>query len=429
MRYPPPISVMFTANRERLLEKLPQDAIVVVHSNDVMPTNADGVMPFRQNNDLYYLTGVDQEETILVLRPGAAEKDDRAVLFVRETSELLAIWEGAKLTKEQASKQSGIKTVHWTRDFDSVFHRLVPQVDKIYLSTNEHLRAEEVVETRNRRFIKKCREQYPLHQYRRLSPLMHELRVRKSDVELDYLQEAIEITRHGFERVLQFMKPGVGEWEVEAEYLHEFVRRRSRGFAYAPIIGSGANACVLHYIEKSGLCDDGELVLMDVGAEFGNYNADMTRTIPVNGRFSPRQKAVYQSVLIVMKHATSLLRPGLKPTDYQNEVLEAMAKELVDLKLLSPKDLRGGEGTRAAVRKYFMHGTSHHLGLDVHDVSLPDQVFDEQMVLTVEPGIYIPEEGIGIRLENNVVIEADGVRDLFEGFPLEVDEIESAMAK
>lgn len=409
------------------MERLPKDALVVVHANDIMPTNADGVMPFRQNNDLFYLSGIDQEETILVLRPGAENEAERALLFVRETSELLAVWEGAKLTKEQAAERSGVTTVHWTNDFDAVFHRLVPQVEQIFLSTNEHLRAEEVVETRNRRFIKKCRDLYPLHQYRRLAPLMHELRSYKNEDELAYLREAVDITRAGFERVLGFMEPGVGEWEVEAEYLHEFVRRRSRGFAYAPIIGSGANACVLHYIENSGICDAGELVLMDVGAEFGNYNADMTRTIPVNGRFSERQKAVYEAVLRVMKGATAMLRPGLKPLDYQNQVLELMERELVDLKLISVRELSREKSKRALTRKYFMHGTSHHLGLDVHDVSLPNQTFDAGMVLTVEPGIYIPEEGLGIRLENNVVIGEDKTVDLFKDFPLEVEEIEYAM--
>lgn len=427
MRYDPVDSQLFIRNRERLRGKLSPGALVIVHANDVMPTNADGVMNFRQNNDLYWLTGIDQEETVVMLFPDAIDEKDREIVFVRETSDLIAVWEGAKLTKEQATGVSGISTVCWTKDFDATLHRLAPQAKSLCLATNEHLRAEAVVETRNSRFIQRCREQYPLHHYERLAPFMHELRMIKDPVEIEQLQRAIDITEKGFRRVLDFVKPGVGEWEIEAEYLHEFIRHRSRGFAYQPILGSGANACVLHYIENSARCQDGDLLLMDVGAEWANWNADMTRTIPVSGRFSPRQKAIYESVLRVMKFANSIMRPGMDPAEYQIAVQDEMAGELVSLGLIDKNVLGEDETRRQAVRKYFMHGTSHQIGLDVHDVTAIGAPFAEGMVLTIEPGIYIPDEGIGIRLENNVLIRADKNVDLFENFPLEVEEIEDAM--
>lgn len=427
MRYDPVDPSLFVRNRERLFAKLPTDALVVVHANDVMPTNADGVMPFRQNNDLYWLTGVDQEETVVVLCPGAKEEKDREILFVRETSDLIAVWEGAKLTKEQATEVSGIQSVAWTSAFEATLQRLAPQAASIYLTSNEHLRAEAVVETRNARFVKRCQDLFPLHQFCRLAPLMHELRAVKDEVEISQLKQAVDITEAGFRRVLDFMKPGVGEWEVEAEYLHEFLCRRSRGFAYQPIIGSGKNACVLHYIENSQRCADGDLVLMDVGAEWANWNADMTRTVPVNGRFTKRQKDVYNATLRVMRFANSILKPGLDPLEYQRAVQDEMGKELVDLGLLTPADIREQSDQREAVRRYFMHGTSHHLGLDVHDVAPAGAAFQENCVLTIEPGIYIPEEGIGVRIENNIVVRESGNIDLFDNFPIEVDEIEEAM--
>ena len=429
MRYEPIDPAFFVRTRERLRGLLKPNSLVIVHSNDVYPTNADGTMPFKQHSDLYYLTGVDQEETVLVLMPDAYDEKDREILFVRETSEQIAIWEGDKLSKEQATAATGIPRVEWVDSFESVLHRLAPQVENIYLPTNEHLRAEVIVETQNDRFIRKCQQRYPLHRYERLAPLMHRLRMLKDDEEIKVIQKACDITGAAFRRLLGFIKPGVGEWEIEAELLHEFVRRGSRGFAYTPIIGSGASACVLHYVVNDQVCKDGDLILMDVAAEYAGWNSDMTRTVPVNGRFSPRQRAVYDAVLRVKRGANELLRPGKLPVDYQNEVLELMEKELMDLKLIDVTEAKQQGPGKPLVRKYFMHGTSHHLGLDVHDVSPPNEPFAAGMVMTIEPGIYIREEGIGIRLENDVVIGVEKNFDMMAEIPIEAEEIEQLMAK
>ena len=428
MRYETVDPHLFVSNRERLRSLLKPNSIVIVHANDIYPTNADGTMPFRQQNDLYHLTGVNQEDTVLILMPDAYEERDREILFVKETSELIAIWEGEKLSKEQATAVSGIKRVDWVQTFEGLLHRLVPQVDHIYLVTNEHLRAEVIVETKNARFIKHCQERYPLHRYERLAPLMHQIRAVKQEEEIRMIQRACDITEAGFRRVLGFIKPGVGEWEIEAEYMHEFLRSGSKGFAYTPIIGSGKNACVLHYITNEQVCQDGELLLMDVAAEYMGWNADMTRTVPVNGRFTPRQRAVYDAVLRIKRGANKLLRPGTRPIDYQMAVVEMVEKELVDLKLLDAQEVKKQGPEKLLVKKYFMHGTSHHLGLDVHDVAPPNEPFAEGMVFTIEPGIYIREEGIGIRLENNIVIGRDSNTDLMAGIPIEADEIEELMA-
>lgn len=428
MRYEPIDPQLFVTNRERLRALLKPNSVVILHSNDVYPTNADGTMPFRQQNDLYYLTGVDQEETILFLLPDAPEPRDREILLVKETSEYIAIWEGEKLTKTQAAKISGISRVEWIGSFEALLHRLVPQVENIYLITNEHLRAEVVVETKNARFIRDCQARYPLHRYERLAPLMHRLRMVKQPAEIEVIQKACDITEAGFRRVLGFIQPEAGEWEIEAEFMHEFLRRGSRGFAYTPIIGGGKNACVLHYITNDHVCREGDLILMDVAAEYAGWNSDMTRTVPVNGKFTPRQRAVYDAVLRVMRGANELLLPGKLPADYQREVLELMEKELVDLKLFTAAEAKSQGPDKPLVKKYFMHGTSHHLGLDVHDVSPPNEPFAEGMVLTIEPGIYIREEGIGIRLENNVVIGKDGNFDLMQNIPIEAEEIERLMS-
>ena len=428
MRYDPIETELFVRNRERLRGQLKPNSIVIVHANDLLPTNADGTLALHQNRDLFHLTGIDQEETIVVLFPDAKLKREREILFVRETNDHVAVWEGKKLSKEQATVASGITRVEWTSSFEDVLMGLVPQVEHIYLSTNEHLRAMRVTETRNDRFIKLCQERFPLHRYERLAPLMHELRMVKDPIEVSMLQKACDITEAGFRRVLGFVKPGVGEWEVEAEYLHEFVRRRSRGFAYTPIIGSGANACVLHYLENNQICKDGEMLLMDVAAEYGNYNADMTRSIPVNGRFSERQRAVYNSVLRVMRGANEILRPGITPTDYQRQVREMMEGELVDLGLLDAHQAKQqNRETLPLVSEFFMHGTSHHLGLDVHDVCAAHEPIREGMVFTIEPGIYIRKENLGIRIENDVVVGKDGNFDLMRNIPIEVEEIEELM--
>jgi Xaa-Pro aminopeptidase len=427
VRHQPIDPQFFVRNRERLRAMLQPNSIVLVVSNDTLPTNADGVMPFRQNNDLYYLTGVEQEDTVLVMMPEARDPKEREILFVKETSELIAVWDGQKLTKEQARERTGVERVEWSQGFDGFLHRLVPQADHIYLTTNEHLRAAVVVETANDRLIRKCQARYPLHRYQRLAPLMHRLRMTKDEVELAMIRKACEITEAGFRRLLGFIKPGVGEWEIEAELLHEFVRRGSRGFAYNPIIGSGKNACVLHYGENDQVCRDGELVLLDVAAEYAGWNSDLTRTVPVNGRFSERQREVYDAVLRVFRGANQLLRPGNTPLEYQKAVVEMMEEELIGLRLIDAKEAKAQAEDKPLVRKYFMHGTSHHLGLDVHDVAPPHEPFEEGMVFTIEPGIYIRDEGFGIRLENDVVLGKDGNLDLMAGIPIEAEEIEDLM--
>ncbi|WP_269540146.1 aminopeptidase P N-terminal domain-containing protein [Cerasicoccus fimbriatus] len=433
MRYDPAPAELFVRNRERLAALLPAGAMAVIHANDIYPTNADGVMPFKQNANLYYLSGIDQEDTVLILYPDAADEKDRAVLFVRETTEHLRIWEGEKLTIEQAKALSGIGSVKLTTAFDAELQRLAFQAQTLFLETNEHPRAEASAPTRNDRFIAASKDKFPLHQYGRLAPLMAELRSTKQPEEIDMIRQAIAITHGGFERALKFIAPGVGEWEIEAEFNHEFLRQRSRGFAYTPIVASGANALCLHYIENNQRCQDGDLLLMDIGAEWGNWNADLTRTVPVNGKFTERQRAVYDAVLRVFKHADGALRPGVSLKAYTRSVYDCMAEELAGLGLLTADQLKARTAdmpiTADPVRQYFMHGVSHHLGLDVHDVSVADAPVAEGMVFTIEPGIYIGEEGIGIRLENNFLVGKDGNTDLCAGVPLEADEIEAAMAR
>ncbi|UII23468.1 aminopeptidase P family protein [Fulvivirga ligni] len=427
MRYQPINNELFTINRSRFAEMLKPNSIAVFNSNDIMPTNADGTMAFRQNNDLYYLSGIDQEESILVIYPDFHNERLREILFLRETNDEIAIWEGHKYTKQEAKEASGIETIFWLSQFDNVFNTLMAEAEYVYLNTNEHIRAAVSVETRDSRFIKQCMASFPLHKYERVAPIMHELRAVKSNLEIATMQKACDITEKGFRRVLEFTKPGVMEYEVEAEYIHEFVRNGSRGFAYTPIVASGFNACVLHYIENSQECKDGDLLLMDVGAEYANYNSDMTRTIPVSGRFTDRQKDVYNAVLRVMKEAMQMLVPGNVISQYHKEVGLFMQSELVQLGLLDQTDIKNGTDLMPAYKKYFMHGTSHHLGLDVHDVGNIYQEMKPGMVFTVEPGIYIREENMGIRLENNVVITEDGIIDLMENIPLEADEIEDLM--
>lgn len=428
MRYEQIDKELFVRNRKRLADLLEPGAMAIVHANDILPANADGVLPFVQNRDLYYLSGVDQEETVVIIFPDAVEEKDREILFVRETSELLSIWEGEKLSKEQAIGVSGIGQVNWSSSFEAHFHRLMPQARSVYLATNEHLRAQVVVETRNARFIKECQGRYPLHEYRRLAPLMDELRVIKDKVELEQLQKAIDLTETGFRRALGFIKPGVGEWEIEAEYLHEFVSKRSKGFAYPPIVGSGKNACVLHYVDNNETCSDGEMVLMDVGAEWANWNADMTRTVPVNGQFTERQRDVYNSVLSVQRGSMDFLRPGVTQQEWRDYTIELMEAELIRLGLIDADDAKEQDpNDRHLVKKYYMHGIGHHLGLDVHDVGNAYEPIKEGMVFTVEPGIYIREENLGVRIEDNILIGPEKNLNLFENFPVEVEEIEEAM--
>ncbi|MDX2303029.1 MAG: aminopeptidase P family protein [Microscillaceae bacterium] len=427
MKYQAIDSSLFIQNRKKFAEQMTQSALAVFNSNDLMPTNADGLMPFRQNNDLLYLSGIDQEETILVLFPDHPDEKFREILFLRETNEHIAVWEGHKFTKEEARQSSGIQTVYWLSEFHTLFNTLMGLCEAVYLNSNEHDRALVEVETRDARFIRWCMQKYPLHRYERAAPIMQYLRAVKSDLEIELIKIACGITEKGFRRVLKFVKPGVTEYEIEAEYIHEFIRNRSRGFAYTPIIASGANACVLHYIENNQVCQDGDVLLMDVAAEYANYASDMTRAIPVSGRFTPRQRDVYEAVLRVMDAAKDMLVEGNLWFDYHKAVGEVMEKELVDLGLITMNDIQNQDPDKPAYKKYFMHGTSHHLGLDVHDLGHKYRKFENGMVFTCEPGIYIPEEGLGIRLENNVVIHYNACIDLMENIPLDPDEIEDLM--
>jgi len=429
MKYTPLNSKLYIQNRKQFASQMKPNALAVFNSNDIMPTNADGTMVFRQNNDILSLSGIDQEESILVMYPDFYDNSYAEILFLKETNENIAIWEGHKYTKEEAKATSGIQTIMWLPQFESVFNTLMDETEYVYLNTNEHIRAVVEVQTRDRRFIDWCRDKYPLHKYERAAPIMHEIRAVKSEIEIEALQIACDITEKGFRRVAAFVKPGVTEYEIEAEYLHEFVRNRSRGFAYTPIVASGASACVLHYIDNNQECKDGDVILMDVGAEYGNYNADMTRCLPVNGRFTERQKAVYNAVLKVKDEATKMLRPGNVIPEYHKEVGKLMEKELIGLGLIDSTDVKNQNPNSPAYKKYFMHGTSHHLGLDVHDVPNIYKPMKEGMVFTVEPGIYIPEENLGIRLENDVVITKDGTFDLMRNIPVEADEIEEIMNK
>jgi Xaa-Pro aminopeptidase len=427
MKYTPLPKELYQRNRAKFAAKMAKNGVAIFNANDILPTNADGTMKFRQNNDLFYLCGIDQEETILLLAPDCPNPAWREVLFLRETNAHIAVWEGHKYTKEEAFAASGIGTILWLSEFDLVFNSVVNLSETIYLNTNEHLRAGVVVETRDARFIKMCKEKHPLHAYERSAPILHALRGVKEPEEIQQLQFACDITEKGFRRLLGMVKPGVTEYEIEAELVHEFVRNRSRGFAYEPIIASGPSACVLHYIENNKACLDGELLLLDVAAEYGNYNADMTRTIPVNGRYTKRQRQVYDAVLRVEREAASMLRPGVTIQDYHREVGLVMQGELLGLGLLDQTDIKNQDPKWPAYKKYFMHGTSHHLGLDVHDVGTMHYPISAGMVFTVEPGIYIPEEGFAVRIENDIVVQANGYLDLMQNIPIEAEEIESLM--
>lgn len=427
MRYAPIGKELFIENRRRLTQLLKPKSLVILNSNDIMPTNADGSMGFKQSTDLFYLTGVDQEETILVLSPEHPDEKLREVLFLRETNEMIAVWEGEKLTKDQACEQTGIKTIYWTHQYETVFRNIVFEAEQVYLNTNEHTRNDSQVQTRETRFVNEFKEKYPIHTLARLAPLMHQLRAIKQPKEIELLQKACDITKLGFERLLKFVKPGVQEFEVEAELLHEFVRNRSKGFAYQPIIASGANACVLHYIQNDRPCKDGDILLLDVAAEYANYGADLSRSIPVNGRFTKRQRDVYDAVLRVFKAATGMLVTGNIWDEYHLEVGKIMESELIGLGLITKDDIAKQDPETPAYKKYFPHGTSHFLGLDIHDIGNKYRRFEPGMVFTCEPGIYIREEGLGIRLENDILITEDGNIDLMAHIPIEAEEIEEMM--
>ncbi|MCD8407032.1 aminopeptidase P family protein [Tenacibaculum dicentrarchi] len=430
MKYDPIDSSLFIENRKNFMAKMKPNSIAVFNSNDVYPVSADSALPFEQHRDIFFLSGVDQEESVLLLFPNCPKEHLREVLFVRETNEHIAVWEGAKLTKEKAFATSGIKSVYWLQDLEKVLAEIMALAENVYINTNEHYRASVETETREARFTKWLLAKYPAHSVAKSNPILQHLRSLKNPIELALIQKACDITEKGFRRVLDFIKPGVWEYEIEAEYIHEFIRNRSKRFAYTPIVASGNNANVLHYIENNQQCKAGDLILMDVGAQYANYASDMTRTVPVSGRFSERQKAVYNAVNYVKNEATKLLVPGTIWADYHKEVGKIMTSELLDLKLIDKADVQNEDPNWPAYKKYFMHGTSHHMGLDTHDYGLLHQPMQANMVFTVEPGIYIPEEGFGIRLEDDVVIQENGAPfNLMRNIPIDADEIESIMNK
>jgi Xaa-Pro aminopeptidase len=428
MKYLPIDRNLFIKNRKKFTVEMKPKSVAIFNSNDIYPISADSTMPFQQHRDIFYLSGVDQEESILLLCPDAPYEHQREMLFLRETNEHIAVWHGEKLTKERAFEVSGIKTVHWLQDFEKVLFEIMTYTDTIYINTNEHYRATVETETREARFVKWWKENYPAHQVAKSNPILQRLRSVKEKEELDLIQNACNITEKGFRRLLSFVKPGVAEYEIEAELIHEFTRNRSKGFAYTPIIASGKNANVLHYIENNQVCKEGELILLDVAAEYANYSSDLSRTIPVSGRYSARQKEVYNGVLRVKNEATKMLKPGTLWKEYHVEVGKIMTSELLGLGLIDKADIQNENPDWPAYKKYFMHGTSHHLGLDTHDYGLLYEPMKANMVFTVEPGIYIPEEGFGIRIEDNVVVQASGEPfNLMRNIPIEAEEIEQLM--
>ena len=428
MKYQPINSALFIKNRKNFASLMQKNSLAIFNSNDIYPISADSTMPFEQHRDLFYLSGVDQEESVLILFPDCPNENLREVLFLTETNEHIAVWEGEKLTKEAAFNTSGVQTVFWLQDLEKVLFEMTTYCDTFYINTNEHYRANVVTETREDRFTKWLLAKYPAHGVAKSNPILQRLRAVKDPIELDLMQQACDITEKGFRRILNFIQPGVWEYEIEAELIHEFIKNRSKGFAYTPIIASGNNANVLHYIENNQQCKAGDLILFDVAAEYANYKSDLSRTVPVSGKFSERQKAVYNAVNHVKKEATKLLTPGTIWKDYHVEVGGIMTAELLKLGLLDKADVQNEDKNWPAYKKYFMHGTSHHIGLDTHDYGLLHKPMEANMVFTVEPGIYIPEEGFGIRLEDDVVVQENGAPfNLMGNIPIEADEIEDIM--
>ena len=428
MKYLPIDKDLFVRNRKKFADRMDQKSMAILNSNDIYPISADSTMPFEQHRDLFYLSGVDQEESVLVIFPDCPKEKHREILFLKETNDHIAVWEGEKLTKEKAFETSGIKTVYWLQDMEKVLFELMTQAEKVYVNTNEHYRANVETETRDARFIKWLRDKYPAHEYKRCQPILQRLRSVKEPEEIELIRKACEITEKGFKRVLKFIKPGVMEYEIEAEYIHEFTRNRSGGFAYTPIIGSGYNACVLHYIENNQECKEGDMILMDVGASYANYASDMTRCVPASGKFSDRQKEIYSAVLRVKNAAAKMLVPGNDWAEYHVEVGKLMTKELLQLGLITQEEVDKEDPDWPAYKKYFMHGTSHHMGLDTHDYGILTEPMQAGMVFTVEPGIYIPEENLGIRIEDDYVIQEKGDPiNLMENIPIEIEDIEKWM--
>jgi Xaa-Pro aminopeptidase len=428
MKYHKINSQLFIKNRENFTSQMKPNSLAVFNSNDIYPISADSTLPFQQHRDIFYLSGVDQEESVLILFPDCPNENLQEILFVRETNAHIAVWEGEKLTKKAGFDASGIKTVHWLKDLEKILFEMSSYCDTFYINTNEHYRANIETETREDRFTKMLLAKYPAHSVAKSNPILQRLRSLKDPIELKLMQNACDITEKGFRRILSFTKPGVWEHEIEAELIHEFVRNRSKGFAYTPIIASGNNANVLHYTENNQRCKSGDLILLDTAAEYANYASDMTRTIPVSGKFSARQKAVYNAVNHVKKEATKMLVPGNFWKKYHEEVGKIMTSELLTLGLLDKADIQNEDKNWPAYKKYFMHGTSHHIGLDTHDYGLLHEPMQANNVFTVEPGIYLPKEGFGIRLEDDVVIQQQGnPLNLMGNIPIEAEEIEDIM--
>ncbi len=428
MRYQPIKKDLFIKNRKNFMAQMKPSSIAIFNSNDIYPIGADSTIPFQQDRNLYYLSGIDQDSSMLLLFPDAPKEKHREILFLTETNEHIAVWEGEKYTKEKAFEASGVKTVYWLKDLHKVLHEIMSQCDTVYINTNEHYRANVETETRETRFNKWLLEKYPAHQKAKSNPILQRLRSVKDPLEIEVMQQACNITEKGFRRVLDFVKPGVWEYEIEAEFMHEFLRNRSRGFSYTPIVASGQNANVLHYIENKMQCKEGELILLDVGAEYANYSSDMSRTIPVSGRFTKRQKEVYNAINKVKNLAQDMLVPGTFWEQYHVEVGKLMTSELLDLGLLDKADVQNEDPDWPAYKKYFMHGTSHHIGLDTHDYGILHEPMQANQVFTVEPGIYIPAEGFGIRLEDDLVIQEKGSPvNLMGNIPIEAEEIEDLM--
>ena len=428
MKYPPIDSSLFIKNRKNFLNKMKSKSVAFFNSNDLYPVSADTTLPFEQHRDIFYLSGIDQEESVLLLLKNENNNDTEEILFLKKPNDLLTHWEGEKLSVEKAYLISGIKKVHWLEDLEKVGDEIISSIKNIYLNSNEHYRAKVVVETRETRFNNWIKKKYPNKNNERSNPILQELRAVKDPIELGLIKKACQITEKGFRRILNFVKPGVWEYEIEAEFSHEFLKNRSRKFAYQPIIASGKNSNILHYIENNQQCKKGDLVLLDVGAEYANYSSDMTRTIPISGKYTQRQKQVYNSVLHVKREATNLLKPGILWKDHHTEVGKIMSSELLKLGLLDKSDIQSQTKLEPAFKKYFTHGTSHHLGLDTHDygnINLPIQANN---VFTVEPGIYIKEEGFGIRLEDDVIVQESGNPiNLMKNIPIEIEDIESLM--
>ena len=430
MKYDKINNSLFIKNRNNFLSKMKPNSVAVFNSNDIYPVSADSTLPFEQHRDIFYLSGIDQEESVLILRTDKTNGITESILLLKETDDHIAVWEGPKVNKQQAYEISGIKNVYWLDDLEKIIDKLMLNCDNIYINENEHYRAKVETETRDARFSKWVLNKYSNKKKERSNPILQRLRSVKDPIETKLIQQACDITNKGFRRILNFVKPGVWEYEIEAEFIHEFLINKSKKFAYTPIIASGNNANILHYIENNMQCKDGELILLDVGAEYANYSSDMTRTIPVNGKFNQRQKAVYNSVLKVKNEATKLLIPGTDWAEYHKEVGRLMTSELLDLKLLDKADVQNESKEKPAYKKYFMHGTSHHMGLDTHDYGLLGEPMEANMVFTVEPGIYLPDEGFGIRLEDDVVIQqTGGPINLMKNIPIEIEEIEQLMNK